>query len=151
MPSSPSTSAAGFLELERNAYTSVRYDDALKLVVVSRSAAPYPTVEALQATFHRMEVSLGRIQRHHAAILIDSRGSPARNDPAFEQAFAAVRRKLLRDFRKAAILVSTAVGVLQVSRHAKLDHLLVGVYTDAAEALAYLGVRLDPARLPAYG
>jgi hypothetical protein len=40
--------------------------------------------------------------------------------------------------------VETAVGALQVTRHARLDGVDQGIYTDLTEALAYLEVQVDP-------
>jgi hypothetical protein len=129
-------------EIHRSAYFVMRYDQARRLVVLTRSSEPYPSLEVLRETFAHMDAAVAHIWRQKTYLLIDSRKSPARNDPAFEAEFARLRKHFLRDLQKVATLVTTAVGVLQVARHMRRDEMPVGVFTDVAEALAYLGVSM---------
>lgn len=120
----------------------MRYDQARRLVVLTRTSEPYPSLEVLRETFAHMEAAISHIWRQKTCLLIDSRKSPARNDPAFESEFGRLRKQFLRDLQKVATLVTTAVGVLQVARHMRVDEMPVGVFTDVSEALAYLGVSM---------
>lgn len=131
-------------EIYRSPYMVLRYDQARRLLVVTRLAAHYPSIEVLRETFAQMDAAIAQIWRQKTLLLIDSRRSPARNDSTFEAEFARLRKHFLRDMQKVTIIVQTAVGVLQVARHMRVDELPVGVFTDVAEALAYLGVSMPP-------
>jgi hypothetical protein len=143
----PPSSRSGLREVFRNGYMVVRHDPTRKLVVLTRSAAPYASLEDLRATFAGMDAALVHVSRPRTALIVDSRKSPARNDPAFEAEFTELRKKFNADFRKISILVQTAVGVLQVGRHARMDDTPMGIFTNPGEALAYAGVHMDPGRL----
>lgn len=129
-------------EIYRSPYIVMRYDPARRLIVLTRLAEAYPTLEVLRETFAHMDAAVSHIWRQKTSLLIDSRRSPARNDKAFEVEFARIRKHFLRDLQKVATVVQTAVGVLQVARHMRVDELPVGVFTDIAEALAYIGVSM---------
>lgn len=129
-------------EIYRSPYIVMRYDAARRIIVLTRLAEPYPSLEVLRETFAHMEAAVAHIWRQKTYLLIDSRRSPARNDKAFEEEFARIRKHFLRDLQKVATVVQTAVGVLQVARHMRVDDLPVGVFTDVSEALAYIGVSM---------
>jgi hypothetical protein len=120
----------------------MRYDPTRRLIVLTRLAEPYPNLDVLRETFAHMEAAAAHIWRQKTYLLIDSRRSPARNDKAFEVEFARIRKHFLRDLQKVVTVVQSAVGVLQVARHMRVDELPVGVFTDVAEALAYIGVSM---------
>lgn len=129
-------------EIHRNPYFIMRHDQARRLLVLTRTPEPYPSLEVLRETFAHMEAAVAHVWRQKTCLLIDSRKSPARNDPAFESEFGRLRKLFLRDLQKVSTIVVTAVGVLQVARHMRVDELPVGVFTDVSEALAHLGVSM---------
>jgi hypothetical protein len=129
-------------EIFRNSYMMAWHDLGRRLLILGRAPVHYPNIDALRETFHDMEEALAHLPRHRTALLIESRRAPARNDPEFEAEFGRLRKHFLRDWQKVATIVQTAVGVLQVSRHMRVDELPVSVFTNAAEALAYLGVSM---------
>jgi hypothetical protein len=135
--------AAALLELERNLYAVVRYDPVHRLAIITRSEEQYRSIEDLRWSFDRMRRAFELLSTGRASLLIDSRKAPPRNDPEFERVMAPLRQDVFRNFAKAVVLVQTAVGVLQVTRHAKLDGQEMGVFTSLGEALAYLGLPLD--------
>lgn len=132
----------GLREIHRSPYMVLRYDQARHLLVVTRLSEHYPSIEVLRETFRRMDADTAHIWREKTCLLIDTRRSPARNDAVFEAEFARLRKHFLRDLQKVATVVRTAVGVLQVARHMRHDDLPRGVFTDVAEALAYLGMSM---------
>lgn len=136
------SSRMGPREIYRGPYIILRYDQARRLLVLTRTTEPYQSIEAMRETFAQMEAATAQIWRQKTCLLIDSRQSPARNDSTFEAEFARLRKHLLRDLQKVATVVQTAVGVLQVARHMRVDELPAGVFTDVAEALTYLGVSM---------
>ena len=111
--------------------------------MITRSQQQYRSSEDLRWSFERMHRAFEHIPKSRCALLIDSRQAPARNDPEFERAMAPLRQDLLRGFPRTAILVQTAVGALQVTRHAKNDALSTGVCTSLVEALLHLGLPKD--------
>ncbi|MCC6553340.1 MAG: hypothetical protein IT372_10015 [Polyangiaceae bacterium] len=143
-PASASVPSARLVELFRDGHIVVRHDDRARLVVFTRLATPFDTLEQLVAAFGRAELALARVPRPRTALLVDSRRAPARNDAEFERRFAPIRRRIFHDFRRGCVVLQTAAGILQGRRHAKLDNLEIGVFSDPREALAYLEVDLDP-------
>jgi hypothetical protein len=142
-PPSAAPPAAALLELERNLYTLIRYDPVHRLVIITRNDEQYRGIEGLRWSFERMRRAFELIPTGRAALLIDSRKAPPRNDPEFERAMAPLRQDIFRIFARSAVLVQTAVGLLQVTRHAKIDGQEMGVFTNLGEALAYLGLPLE--------
>lgn len=137
----PST-RMGPREIFRNPYAVLRHDLGRRLLILTRIPTQYPSIDALRETFHDLDEAVAHLPRQRTVLFIDSRRAPARNDPEFEAEFGRLRKHFLRDFQKIAIIVQTAVGVLQVSRHMRFDEITVGCFTEASEALAYLGLSL---------
>lgn len=135
----PRRASGGTLrELFRSPHIRLRYDRRRDFVVITRFEVHYNSVIELNETFAKMELAIANVARPRTALLIDSRLAPLRNDPVFEAAFDANRRKMIRGFKKIGVLVKTAVGRLQIQRHSKIDGIPMGVFTDISEALAYL-------------
>lgn len=145
------SSRVGPKEVFRNPYMVLRHDATRKLVIATRTSEPYPSIEAMRETFVEMETALGYVSRPRTMILIDARPAPPRNDPEFEAEFGRLRKHFLREFQKIATLVQTAVGILQVTRQVRTDERAMGVFTDPSEALAYLGVTMEPERIELRG
>lgn len=143
----PPSSRIGPREVFRNVYMVLRHDPGRRLLLLTRSTEPYANIEAMRETFVKLEESISYVSRPRTLLLVDSRSAPARNDPSFEAEFGRLRKHFLRDFQKTATVVMTAVGILQANRHVRKDEMPMGIFTDVGEALAYLGVTLDPARL----
>ncbi|MRG95060.1 hypothetical protein [Polyangium spumosum] len=141
------SSRVGPKEVFRNPYMVLRHDVTRKLVIATRTSEPYPSIDAMRETFVEMESALGYVSRPRTMILIDARPAPPRNDPEFEAEFGRLRKHFLREFQKIATLVQTAVGILQVTRQVRTDERAMGVFTDPSEALAYLGVTMEPERI----
>ncbi|MDI1445737.1 hypothetical protein [Polyangium sp. 6x1] len=141
------SSRVGPREVYRSPYMVLRHDVTRRLVIATRTSVPYPSIDTLRETFVEMETAIGYVSRPRTMMLIDARPAPPRNDPDFEAEFGRLRKYFLRDFQKIATLVQTAVGILQVTRQVRTDERPVGVFTDPSEALAYLGVTMEPERV----
>src|SRR5262249_12108514 len=86
-----------------------------------------------------------RLGRDRHTLLVDMRRATLNNKPEFENAAARGRAFLVRDFRRVAVLVCTAVGALQVGRPRREDGVPGEVYTDEAQAIDYLcRLELEP-------
>lgn len=141
------SSRFGLKEVYRNPYMVLRHDVTRRLLIATRTHVPYPSLEVMRETFIEMENVIGYVSRPRTMMLIDARPAPPRNDPEFDAEFGRLRKHFLRDFQKIATLVQTAVGILQVTRQVRADERPVGVFTDPSEALAYLGVTMEPERI----
>ena len=139
------------LEVERNPFVVVRYADLPRLVVITRTAQEFGELADVRWMFERIDRAIEGVHRHRASLLIDSRRAPPRNDPEFERVFTPLRQELMGSFSRVALLLRSAVGVLQMSRLLRVDGISVGVYTDAAEALVYLGAPPDERLLAPLG
>lgn len=125
-------------EALRNNYFVVTVDDELQLVVLKRTAEPFPTVHVALAEWDLINVSLDKIGRKGRCLLADLRQGPARNDPGFEQAMRKVVAKIHHGYVRNAVLVRLAAGALQIRRHAREDG-IERLVTDSEEAaFAYL-------------
>ena len=125
-------------ELFRSPHIQIRYDKARDVVVITRFKLHYDSLVELNDTFAKMELASQGVVKQRSVLFIDSRQAPMRNDPVFEAAFEANRRRYIKGFKKVAALVQTAVGRLQIQRHSKIDGIPIGVFTDPTAALAYL-------------
>ena len=70
-------------------------------------------------------------------LIVDMRRAPARNDPGFEDAMKPLRAEVQRRFARVAVLLSSAVGVLQVERLRTTEHADSLTTRDEAEAVAF--------------
>ena len=130
-------------ELIRLNHLWVRYDKLREVVVITRFALHWSSLGELHEAFDRIEQALAGIPKHRTILLVDSREAPMRNDPVFEAAFSERRRRINLGFKKIVVLVRTAVGRLQIQRHAKVDDIPTGVSTEIHEALDYLDLPRD--------
>jgi hypothetical protein len=89
-------------------------------VVLTRSAAPVDTIPDLIA---QNEEVIARIRPEHAGfgVVVDMRQAVPRNDPEFENAMQQLRQELQSRFRRLAVLIESAMGVLQVDRLTRIE------------------------------
>lgn len=131
-------------EVLRNPFFTVALDEAAAIARITRSAEPFPTPAEASNRWLEVSASLDRVGRKGRSLLTDLRLAPARNDPAFEQAVLAVIPRIHHAFRRNAVVVRLAAGVLQVRRHARQDRVDRLVTSSEEEALAYLKEADDP-------
>lgn len=111
------------------------------VVEVVRTERGFDSLEEIEQAHLAVERALDLLPRDRLGIVVDLRRAPARNDPEFERVMPRHRARLFEGFAARAIVVSTAVGVLQVKRHMKQDGFDVGVFTDVADAVAHCNAR----------
>ncbi len=109
-----------------------------RFVRCNRTSRPYRTTEEMDEAYGQVVDRCAALDRHEAAILVDLREARGRNDPAFEQRLAVHRKAQFEGFRRAAVLVRSLVGKLQVERLMKEDGLDIPVFRDEDLALHYL-------------
>lgn len=96
-------------------HMTVVIDDARRIVRSVRTAVPYQSIGELETLIQRIAELTRSFDPAKYVMLIDSREAPLRNDPAFEQAQRGLA-SLTRRFKKTAVLMKTAVGMLQAER-----------------------------------
>jgi hypothetical protein len=120
-----------------------------RLVRFVRTSVPYPDLIEFERLHQRIASLLDQLGRKRHVLLVDMREAPMNNNPAFERAAVRGRLALVRDFRRLAVLVKTAVGALQVGRHIREDSLDAPIFNDETAAVSFLlgvsGFDADPA------
>ncbi|MEQ8453739.1 MAG: hypothetical protein RLO52_14190 [Sandaracinaceae bacterium] len=109
-----------------------------RAVRVIRHDVPFDTLEDVVTAYGGAADALERMDRARMGVVVDLRSAPSRNDPAFEATVAPLRKRLFTDFARRAVLVRSAVGKLQVKRHAAQDGIDVEVFHDLDEAVAWI-------------
>jgi|SRR5580700_9496300 hypothetical protein len=129
-------------QLYEDSYFRVVADDEARVIRLVRSARPFPTLDAVERSFEAVAFSMITIRRGWA-LLVDSRDAPMRNDEGFEEILARARARIVARFRCTAVLVGSDVGKLQVARYGREDSRSPPVFSDEAEALAYIATQRE--------
>ena len=119
------------------------------LLIVRRTPALYRSIPALTKAFDELDAALNGCNRSRFSLLIDLREAIGRNDPDFERATKGHPRRLTHGFIRAAVLVRTANGMLQVKRAAAGIGDWSHAFSNEAEAMAYLVPPGEDAKPPA--
>ncbi len=117
---------------------SVEVDRPRRLVRIRRSGESFHTIEEVRTFYEAVAAAVEKLERRALVVLVDVRDAPARNDPAFETTVASYRKRMFTGFARGAVLVRTAAGKLNVSRHAKDDGVELSVFQDEGAALTWL-------------
>jgi sulfite reductase alpha subunit-like flavoprotein len=86
-----------------------------QIAVLHRTPLPASSLSALAADNDALLAVL-RDDHRNFGLVVDTREAPLRNDKAFEQTMAKLRIELTSHFQRAAVLLDSALGELQVSR-----------------------------------
>lgn len=113
-------------------------DADTRLVRYVRTSVPYASLEEYEQLHQRAGRVLDHLGRKQHVLLVDLRAATMNNDPAFERTATRCRQLLVRDFRRLAVLVKTAVGALQIGRHIREDSLDSPIFSDETAAISYL-------------
>lgn len=100
-----------------SSYWVVEIHDANEVVLLRRSPAGLESLDDLVVQNERVLRELDEVDLH--GIVVDMRQAPPRNDPEFEKAMGKLRGGIFERFERVAVLLSSAVGVLQVNRLAR--------------------------------
>lgn len=120
-------------------YATVTYFPDRKLIVYRRKATPYPDLATARSALEAARGSMPPgVKLSHHAFLMDVREGPLRADPEFERATQDAGPELSKVFKRAAVLVKTAVGKLQMSRIRNERAMSMEVFDDEAKAYAFL-------------
>jgi hypothetical protein len=119
-------------------HITISIDPDTRMIRYERTTAPYPSMDDYLLMHQRAARVLDGLGRKQRVLLVDMRLAPLNNDPGFERTAARCRHLLVREFARVAVLVKTAIGALQVSRHIREDGLEIPVYQDETTATSYL-------------
>jgi hypothetical protein len=109
---------------------------------VERKSTPYPDLDTFQAEMMKAMASVPDDGSAYAGVVLDSRAVIGRNDDAFEQAADAMVRVALARVPRMAMLMKSAVGVLQGQRMSGEDErLFITNDEQAARRFATTGER----------
>jgi hypothetical protein len=133
---SPESHVRSSTRLLETAYCTIDWDRQHGILRFARTEQPYPSTAAIEHEAIEIERAVDRMRG--ARLLVDLRLATPRNDPEFETVMKKYRRKLFERAERAAVLVRTAVGVLQVKRHMREDGHHVEVFQAEEDALSYL-------------
>lgn len=109
-----------------------------RLVRYVRTSVPYASMLEYELLHERVAGALDQLGRRHHVLLVDMREAVMNTDPAFERAAGRGRQLFVRDFRRIAILVKTAIGALQVGRHMREDSLDTSIFNEEPAAISFL-------------
>lgn len=107
-------------------------------VIVRRSRRSHTSLDEVGPAFDEIYGALRDLELRDVALLVDLRDVVGRNDPEFETAIAPHRRRLMQSFGRAAVLVRSSVGAMQIRRLFAEDGLSVEVFGDEGKALEWL-------------
>ncbi|HMY59112.1 MAG TPA: hypothetical protein PKI49_03970 [Pseudomonadota bacterium] len=115
--------ATDHVKLYVDEFAIVSYSPSEGVFRFARTTAPYPSIEAAQASYDAL---LTVLSAPHAAtksprLLVDMRAAPARNDPPFEEMQKRYRGQFLKQFVRVATLLTSRAGLLQVQRYGRED------------------------------
>lgn len=128
---------------ESDFYRVERHDDPEHVRVI-RKVRPFLSEQDVEVACVPVQSTLDGEARDRSVLLIDTRVVAGRNDPASERMFERHRRDMILGFKRVALLVRTAAGLLHVQRLLASDRADARAFADEQEALAFL--RGDPKR-----
>lgn len=108
-------SAAPALLLDTE-YIVVTLEHDGRIVRYRRTPVRFPDLATAQRIYSRVLTTYGQIGRAGRTLLIDSRDAVGRNDPEFEALLTQFRNQAIPGFVGHAVLMRTAVGLLQAQR-----------------------------------
>jgi hypothetical protein len=107
-------------QLITSAHWLMEEDRLNKVVFLRRMALPFGSMEELTSA-NQQVVRQIRPEHREWGIVVDMRQAPPRNDPSFESAMRGLRDAVEVRFARTAVLLETAVGLLQVTRLTRED------------------------------
>ena len=114
------------------------------VVRIIRHDVPFESLAELERAYGGVADALDALPRDRMALLIDLRAAPSRNDPAFERTIAPLRKRMWEGFARRGVLLRSAVGKLQIERHAAQDGVSVTAFHDLDDALRALAGDAEP-------
>ncbi len=125
-------------ELLHTAHFVIVEDEGTRIITRTRTAERFASLDDLTAAYDGLARTFDGIPRSSYAQLVDVRLAPPRNDDDFETIVVRYQHRLYDGFRRVAVVVQTAAGMLQLRRFLTQYRPDAGLFTDLAEAEAFL-------------
>ncbi|MEO8180909.1 MAG: cytochrome b5 domain-containing protein [Deltaproteobacteria bacterium] len=136
LPPEPLAAQPMRAQLIASAHWLMEEDRQHRVVFLRRMALPFGSLEEL-STANQQVVGHIRPEHQEWGIVVDMRQAPPRNDPSFESAMRALRDAVEVRFARTAVLLETAVGLLQVTRLTREDGATTFATQSEAAALRF--------------
>lgn len=117
-------------------HVRVEHDPARHLLIIRRTAVRIPD-DGGTVVLEKLRLALLGVDRSHTSLLVDMRAPTIRNDDTMDRVVSAFQ-EIVRGFRKSAVLVRTATGMLQINRTSREGNSDARGFSDEQEALAFL-------------
>jgi hypothetical protein len=127
-----------FFTLLSNAHWIIEDGVPEQFVVVRRTPKKYAALTEVYTSFEAVRRVVDQLDRCSTSVLVDMRLAPLRDEPEFERALSEQPKYLSRDFKRSAVLIGTAIGLLQVQRHMRRLGLPMRVFNNELQALDYV-------------
>ncbi len=124
--------------LHDNEYARIEWDASRSLLTFRRTRKPFASLRDALAEMETLRTQAERVGLRTSAILVDSREAPLRADPEFEALSEKHFLPLVKRFRRAAVLIASATGRLQVGRIRREQSAGYEVFDEVGAALAFL-------------
>ena len=121
-----------------NAHFTLEVNDASGIVLCTRGERPFAAVREFEQAMGEVCNVMDGLGRSRHAFLMDVRAATGRNDAAFDTAIIRMNHRSFGGFAKVGMLAQTAVGQLQLQRHARHDGITRRISSDKAELWSYL-------------
>jgi hypothetical protein len=117
---------------------SLSYDEELRLWRLVRTNVR-ASAEDLPGAFAPIHEALSKVELLRVRLLIDIRSAPFLNDPSLEVAMDRQMRRVIAGFERAAVLVKTSTGALQVNRITRQEHQdELRIFREESDAVSFL-------------
>jgi hypothetical protein len=115
------------------------------IVRIRRLAQPLPEPQAIADFAERFVLAVPMRERPKLGLLLDARDAPISAGGPSEAQVDTVVSSIYGGFARVAVLVHTAVGVLQAQRRARATNIPNHVFDDEEAAIAFLRDKEPPA------
>ncbi|HRI68787.1 MAG TPA: hypothetical protein PK156_31375 [Polyangium sp.] len=127
-----------------NTHWVVEIDAREEIMIVRRTANAYANVGEVRAAFEEVRRIVDGLDRPNFSVFIDMRLAPPRDDPEFERAAIDQPKTLSHGFKRSAVVMRTAIGILHVQRNLSRLGVPIKVFNDEQPAIEYLRGRSEP-------
>jgi hypothetical protein len=117
---------------------TIDVDETARVATLARTPAVYADLSSIGEAMRPIEAALDALRKTRYSALIDLRNGPLRSDEAFEKAFTPYRLALPLGWKRVAVVVASAIGKLQVSRHHSNDKSGLVIFTDPDAAWSHV-------------
>jgi hypothetical protein len=131
----------GGTEALKSPYFGARLFRTPCIVLLTRTSQVFDTVAEIERTIEDLARSIPLRTRSGWSVIIDSRLSPTRVNPALEPAFERLRRESQAGFSCVAVIVATPLGKMRSERLSNVSDVPVRTVGSIEEALEFFNAQ----------